>query len=206
MHGDHAHARTSELFPVLSAPLISSLGIRGAYVLPALGFLVAIASIASIGVALDQRRSWVFLATTATLCTPLFFYGLEFWEHAPAVGAAALATWLTVRARSAAGLVAAGALFGLAVLLRPEALWYAIALAISNRWHPEPLTLRQLAVVLAGIVIVWVPVGIASDLHSGRWLGVHIAANASAAARDWLNVRAEIARSWFFPGESCLAR
>src|SRR6476661_6306442 len=36
-HGDHAHAVTSELFPLLTAPLIALFGLRGAYLLPALG-------------------------------------------------------------------------------------------------------------------------------------------------------------------------
>src|SRR5262245_28644440 len=42
VHGEHAHAVTSEAFPLLSAPLIALFGIRGAYVLPALGFLLAL--------------------------------------------------------------------------------------------------------------------------------------------------------------------
>ena len=34
VHGDHAHATTSELFPLIAAPLIAVFGMRGALVLP----------------------------------------------------------------------------------------------------------------------------------------------------------------------------
>ena len=39
VHGGHAHALQSPLFPPLSAPIIATFGLRGAYVLPALAFI-----------------------------------------------------------------------------------------------------------------------------------------------------------------------
>ena len=54
VHGDHAHAVTSELFPLVSAPFAASLGPPGLYVLPAIGFLLTIASCAVPG---DHSRS-----------------------------------------------------------------------------------------------------------------------------------------------------
>src|SRR5262249_40550078 len=39
VHGDHAHAVTTDLFPLLSARAIQWFGLRGAYILPAAGFL-----------------------------------------------------------------------------------------------------------------------------------------------------------------------
>src|SRR6476646_3431872 len=38
VHNDHAHAVTTDLFPLVSAPFIHWLGLRGAYLLPAVGF------------------------------------------------------------------------------------------------------------------------------------------------------------------------
>ena len=35
VHDDHAHAVTTDLFPLVSAPFIRWFGLRGAYVLPA---------------------------------------------------------------------------------------------------------------------------------------------------------------------------
>src|SRR5687768_9425954 len=39
VHGQHAHALQSPLFPVLSAPLIAVFGLRGAYILPLISFV-----------------------------------------------------------------------------------------------------------------------------------------------------------------------
>ena len=45
----HAHAVTSEAFPLLSAPLLAMLGLRGLYVLPALGVVATLAACAWLG-------------------------------------------------------------------------------------------------------------------------------------------------------------
>ena len=57
VHGDHAHAVTSEFFPVLSAPMLAAFGLRGLYVLPALGFIATAAACAWLAVVLDPRRN-----------------------------------------------------------------------------------------------------------------------------------------------------
>src|SRR5262249_6964770 len=107
-HGDHTHAVTSQLFPLLSAPLVALFGLRGAYLLPALGFLVAVAAVSGLGRALDERRQAAWTAVVAALTTPFLFYGLEFWEHMPAVALAALGTVLLVRNARLAELRAPG--------------------------------------------------------------------------------------------------
>src|SRR5262245_24068239 len=88
VHGDHAHAITSEAFPALSAPFIASFGIRGAYVLPAVGFLLAIWASVRLARAIGCLASPAMVMLASALGTPLLFYGLEFWEHAPAVAVA----------------------------------------------------------------------------------------------------------------------
>jgi hypothetical protein len=138
IHDDHSHAVTSEVFPLVSAPLIALFHIRGAYILPALGFLLSLAACGWIASSLDSRRSAAAASLAAGLGTPLLFYGLEFWEHAPAVGLAALATAALIRAdRDLRGeAFAAGLLFGVTVLLRPEALCYVVAvLGCSRLWY-----------------------------------------------------------------------
>src|SRR5207302_6924498 len=74
VRGDHAHAITPEIFPLLSAPLIAAFGIRGAFILPALGFMLTLAATAGLGVALDPRRSPALLVLVSAAATPLFFY------------------------------------------------------------------------------------------------------------------------------------
>ena len=163
LHGDHAHAVASELFPLVSAPLLAVFGVRGVYILPAAGFLLALAACAALAVSLDKRRGRAVPIAVCALATPLVFYGLEFWEHAPAAGLAALATVLLVKSAAIDDLVAGelteaacdegprdrlrardalrapgrrafvvGLLLGLAILLRPEALWYAVALLAAS--------------------------------------------------------------------------
>jgi hypothetical protein len=199
IHGDHAHAATSELFPLMAAPFIAAFGISGAYVLPALGFLLALAATAWAGVALDRRRSPTALILTAATCTPLLFYGLEFWEHAPAVGVAALATAMFVRRRSTLGLLTCGFLLGVAVLLRPEAAWYCAALFVGAWWLPSRPTVRHLAAVIAGMAIVWVPAAAASFVHSGQLLGGHVVRNMSGLSEDWWWDRIRTLHPWLAP-------
>src|SRR5262249_44673077 len=91
VHGDHSHAVTSELFPLLTAPLLRLFGLRGLYVLPAIGLILAVFGCAAMGAALDPGRSVLATAVVAALATPWFFYGLEFWEHTLALGAAVTA-------------------------------------------------------------------------------------------------------------------
>jgi hypothetical protein len=199
VHGDHAHAATSEFFPVIAAPFIAAFGIGGAYVLPALGFLLALAATAWAGAGLDQRRSPAALVFTAAACTPLLFYGLEFWEHAPAVGIAALATSLFVRRRSVPGLLACGFLLGIAVLLRPEAAWYCAGLFVGAWWLPSRPAVRHLAAVIAGMAIVWVPAAAASFVHSGQLLGGHVIGNMSGLSEGWWRDRVWALRLWLVP-------
>ncbi len=205
MHGDHAHAKTSELFPVLTAPFIVAFGIGGVYVLPALGFLLALAAAAWLGVTLDGRRSPAAIVFAAAACTPLLFYGLECWEHAPAVGVAALATALLVRRRSVTGLMASGFLLGVSALLRPEAAWYCAALAVGARWFPSRLTLRDMAAVVAGMAIAWVPAVAVSLFHFGQLLGGHVTGNMAGLSEGWWRDRASTFRLWLTPEHAAWA-
>src|SRR5262249_44965076 len=79
VHDGHAHAVTTELFPLASAHLIRWFGLRGAYVLPAFGFLGILAGCAWLAVALDSRRNPAVVVLIAAFATPFLFYGLEFW-------------------------------------------------------------------------------------------------------------------------------
>src|SRR4051812_31045541 len=46
VHEDHSHAVTSEFFPLVSAPFLRAFGLRGVYLLPAAGFIGALAACA----------------------------------------------------------------------------------------------------------------------------------------------------------------
>jgi hypothetical protein len=229
LHGSHTHAVTPELFPLVSAPFIAAFGVRGAYVLPAAGLLLALAACVRLARALDPRRSPVAVLLTTFLATPLVFYGLEFWEHALAAGVAALAAARFVvccgvlrlppsreasaerrslggggqadqsrlKPAPAYGTVAAGLLFGIAALLRPEALWFAVAVLACAPLLPSPPTRSTIALAAVGIVAALLPLEAYTLLHFGRLIPPHIAGNPAIVSRDWLAIRADLISSWF---------
>ena len=195
-HQGHAHAVTSELFPLITAPLLAVFGMRGLYILPAAGFLLALAACAWLGVALDNRRSAPLLLTTGFLTTPWLFYGLEFWEHAPALGLATAATALLVRSVSVGdtlspvkplgGAFRSGLLFGLATLLRPETLCFFLAVLLCARFLPMKLGLGHLAIAFAGCAIALLPLAAYTWLHFGSPLTPHLAGNPGFWSAGWL--------------------
>jgi hypothetical protein len=202
-HGDHTHAVTSELFPLLTAPLIALFGLRGAYVLPALGFLMAVAAVSALGKALDARRDGLWTGVVAAVATPFLFYGLELWEHMPAVALGALGAVLTVRsaASRASGVCwAAGALFAAATLLRPEAAWFAVAVLVASRWLDPRPSWRALAAIVAGGALAAAPFELYTFLHFGTLTPPHVSTNAVLLGGTSIAERTTFARLWLFSG------
>ncbi len=198
-HGDHAHAVTSPLFPILSAPFLGLFGLRGLAVLPILGFIGSLLGLSWMGeaVAADGR---VGILWAAFALSPLFFYGLEFWEHACAAGAAYLGTGLWLRTPSSQPrAVAGGMLIGFAIGLRPEAIWYAIALAVAWRWLPRPGTRGVLMLVAAGIVLALTPLALFNLAHLGSPIGLHAEANATTFDRYWIGRHWTWLEMWLIP-------
>src|SRR5215467_1466409 len=137
VHADHAHAVTTDLFPLVSARAIQWFGLRGAYILPAAGFLGILVGCAWLAVALDNRRNPALVLAIAGVATPFLFYGLEFWEHTPAVALATIGTAAFVSASPARRwrlplAFAAGLAFGAAFLLRPESALAFLAVLVAS--------------------------------------------------------------------------
>ena len=192
VHGDHAHAVTSALFPALSAPFLFALGFRGLYVLPALGFLITVAGCAAIAVALDSRRKPLVTGLTAALGTPFLFYGLEYWEHTLSLGCATIAVALFLRRRA----FSAGVLFGAAVLLRPEAGWFAAAVLVASRFLPAPPSPQVWALAIGGALVAMAPLQVYTLMHFGMLLPPHLTANATTLGEGWAAGRMAIAGAW----------
>jgi hypothetical protein len=200
IHGDHAHALTSEAFVLMSAPLIAAFGVAGAYVLPLLGFLAVMIGCAWLGVALDPRRDPATIAAVAAVCTPFVFYGLEFWEHAPALGAASIGTALLVSARDHRRQVAvAGGLLGAAVLLRPEALWIIVAIGAALRLSPKRPGASDVSVALAACALMLLPLTAYALIHFGSLTTPHVSGNLASLSGGWFASRAGLAAAWFIP-------
>ena len=175
VHGGHAHALQSPLFPPLSAPFIAAFGLRGAYVLPALAFVALCSAARSAPAPGRARGAPPLLAWLAIAANPLLFYALEYLGARARRGAAAGGTAaVALAARApwlASGLAAAGgALVGAGVLLRPEGAWYAAGLLVTRR-----------AAAVAGVRRAaprpWrLPFATANYLHFGNPLGAHASA------------------------------
>ena len=198
VHGSHAHAVTSPIFPLVSAPVLGLLGLRGLYVLPALGFIVAVVGIARLANLLDPRRSALTAGIVAAVATPFAFYGLEFWEHMPAVACGAVGLTLWLRGRG----LGAGVLLGGAVLLRPEAAWFTAAIAAASPWLPYRPTWRPAGRAVAGLALVLAPYAIYVIGHFGTLIPPHLAANSGAATGAWLGTRQHLAAMWLGLGSS----
>ena len=185
VHGDHTHALQSPVFPLLTAPFVAIAGLRGAYVLPAICF------IALTPLLLVIRREYApdvpgsIVAIVGIAANPVFFYALELWEHVPAVTLLAAATAFA-RSRP----VLAGLAGGAAILLRPEAAWYAAGLIVIAR------SSIAFAIGAAGALA---PFAIYNLLHSGNPLGPHAAANLAPLADAWVRTRFERTALWLIP-------
>ena len=197
VHGDHAHAVTSELFPLATAPLAASLGTPGLYVLPAIGFLLTIASCVWLATSLDRRRNPIAVLATSVLMTPVLFYGLEFWEHAPAVGLSGAGTVLLLRGEKVRSAFAAGLCLGCSALLRPEAIWFVAALLAAHCVSPMGLPRRRLVVALSGVACTVLFPAAFWMYHSSSPFSPHISSNAFQTSA-WLDLRLVLVTRWFF--------
>jgi len=201
-HGDHAHVLQSPLFPPLTAPLVAAFGLRGAYVWPAFAFVALVVLLLGTRRHLTPETSWPMLAWIAVAANPLFFYALEFWEHAPAVALLAAGTAAVAPTMAGGGSTArvaiGGALAGAGVLLRPEGAWYAagVALTLAPRlWLPFG----------GGAAALLLPAAALNLMHFGTPLGAHASAVLAPIGTDFLSARWQRVRDWLWPASTAEA-
>jgi hypothetical protein len=206
VHGDHGHAVTTDLFPLVSARAIQWFGLRGAYILPAAGCLTLLMGCAWLAIVLDRRRNPAFVLIIAGIATPFLFYGLEFWEHAPAVAVATIGTALfaaALRARKAAPsmALAAGLAFGVATLLRPESALTFLAVLLASLTLDGGSTNRALLMGLSliGAAVALAPLEIYTLRHFDRVMPAHLWANAGLLRDSWIAERGHLIAAWFLP-------
>ena len=207
VHGTHAHAVTSEVFPLLSAPLLAVFGMRGLYMLPALGFLATLGGCGWLAWALDRRRNTALVATVAALGTPFLFYGLEFWEHTPALalGVCGAALLLDAAGRapgrhaSVPATLAAGLLSGAAIALRTEAACFFVAVLLASRTLVHRPTWRSLAIAVVGAALALLPLELYTALHFGSLVPGHVGTNAGLIGAGWWSERLQAAADWLWP-------
>lgn len=193
-HEGHAHAVTSPLFPLLTAPLVGLFGVRGAYVLPVLSFGVLLICMGRLAEGVGSAHSTTTILLTA-FCSPMVFYGLEYWEHLPALAAATAAAALLASGRRTWTIAAAGLLLSAAALLRPEGLWFCLAgIAIL-----PALSCRSKALVGSAFAVGMLPMFIFNHLHFGDFSGLHVSSNLGSLLTDWPRSRIVLLDSWLGP-------
>lgn len=193
-HESHAHILQSPLFPLVSAPFIAVGGLRGAYVLPLVGFIALL----PLAYALLRRTipdaSLLAWGASAVLANPLFFYAFEFWEHVPAVVCLAAGTLLAfARAPRPVTDLAAGVLVGVGALLRPEGTFYALTLGGVVAWRGAWMHYAAGVSAVLGLYVG------ANYLESARLAGDHVTANLAALPDRWLETRWSRFAAWVAP-------
>jgi hypothetical protein len=199
-HGNHAHAETVAAFPLVTAPLFAVFGLRGLVILPMAGFLGSLAGLALLARKLDDSASPAAVIAFGFACCPLLFYGLEFWEHSVAAALAYAGTALI--AGTGGGrprMIASGMLLGGAILMRPEAICYALAVFAASRSLAKPLPVRTLVLIGAGVALPLVPLVAFNVVHFHNVLGPHIGGNIAGIGESWLSLRATLIRRWIEP-------
>jgi hypothetical protein len=198
VHGEHAHSLQSPLFPVVSAPFIAVFGLRGAYILPIISFVALLPLLTRIARHIAPDVSVATVSLVGLFAGPVLFYAFEFWEHLPAIACLAGATALLSTSRATrTHLIASGSLSAAAILLRPEALWYVIALA---GW--QIYARARLGYFVAAAALILGLFAFFNLLESGNLMGPHISANLAPLLDNWAGVRIQRGALWFWPGSS----
>ena len=199
VHDQHAHALQSPLFPVVSAPFIALFGLRGAYVLPLVSFIALVPLLVQLARQVAPGVSLATVALVGVFAGPVVFYAFEFWEHVPAIACLTGATTALLsvpRATTTHQMVSASLSAG-AILLRPEALWYVIALV---GW--QIYSRRRLGYYVATAALIMGLFALFNLFESGTLTGPHISANMAPLLDDWARVRIQRGALWFWPGST----
>jgi hypothetical protein len=161
-------------YPALAAPGLAVWGARGLRLPAALGAAAAAGLLAAwLAPALGPRRALV-AGIGLGLATPLFFYGVTVWEHAPAT-ALALGAFLLLSRPQRIAWWAAGTLIGVGVWLREEMAFMAIAAILSALLARAPL--RRVAALAAGAALPLAALALFNAALYGDPRGGHVAAN-----------------------------
>ena len=161
-------------YPALAAPGLAIWGARGLRLPAALGAAAAAALLAAwLAPALGSRRA-LAAGLGLGLATPLFFYGVTVWEHAPAT-ALALAAFLLLSQPRLVAWCAAGTLIGVGGWLREEMALMVLAVIAAALLVRAPL--RRIAAFAAGAAGTLAALALFNAAFYGDPRGGHVAAN-----------------------------
>jgi hypothetical protein len=203
------------LLPLLGAPFLAVFGLRGLYVVPGLSAVAVFVCAAR----LARRREDPYGAITGAivlLVTPIAYYGLEIWEHAPAAACVMIGALLLSpadggrvdgRSRERLRMFAAGAAVTCGFLFREEtavvlpALLLGRALARDGgRWTDLAVTGFWSGVGALVALVASMPMNL---MMYGAALPMHLTQDAWEYAKNvsYLSVRHDIVTLLFMPAE-----
>jgi hypothetical protein len=182
LYGFYSHP-----FAVLSSFPYRLFGTRGLYVVPLVSAFFLLLAVRSLADSLPGRPRILAMAIVG-LCTPVWFYSVDFWEHLPA---SCLVTWCVVsvlkyHARQTYRALTLGAIFlGLSIYFRdnlyPFALPVLVALALARPFRPSRLLLFG-AIVALTLAPLWV----FNWIQFGHPLGLRLVSAVSAEG-GWMS-------------------
>lgn len=159
--GDQFVQATSPVYQCLVMPFQRAMGPWGPVAVSILGAVAAALAAARIAFRLGGGgQGEVAAFWLVGLAGPAFFYALDVWEHAPALGLLGWAVALALGRPTIGRAVAMGALGGLAVAFRAESAVYLAALVLAavsvpdvrRRWLGRPLACGAGAIAGAAVV------------------------------------------------------
>lgn len=184
--GDDWIQVTSLAYAYVGVPLWWVAGAHGLLVVPALGSLLAAFGARHLARAVGAPTGWpAFWLVGAA--SPMLFYAGDFWEHSMAVGLALWGIALAFDRPTLARAAAAGALLGLAGVLRTEMLVYTAVLAVAllvarerrREWFARPVAV--VVAVVAGAIPVLVNHAVESAVFGSSVRVSRVSSQADAA-------------------------
>jgi len=179
LRGEQIYFLRLPIFPLISLPFFSVLGVFGLYILPA--FCGALVTVLPLKLLPPQdRRFWMWFLIA--FASPVFIYSVIFWEHTLASNLALIAACLVLRfhrgkrVKLSFGLlqwILVGLIFGFSVYIRQEVIIFALAFLIAYGWIQRE-TLGGILIAILSLCLVLLPY---SFLHRAMFSGQAVAEN-----------------------------
>ncbi len=180
MENGRLHITYSPAFALASSLPWRAFGTRGLFIMPWIsGILLLPAVWILAGFASPSPSARPLAVLIAGLGTPLWFYSMTFWEHAPAACLAAWAAAFMFRHLTKGTmrpLAASAALCGLSIYLRADMLVFAAAIIAVMLIYGSAQR-RGAVIFLAALALAVLPLAVGQWLMLGHPLGLHLAAH-----------------------------
>jgi hypothetical protein len=200
------HSKYSIPFALLASIPYKLFGVRGlglVSVLPAIGSLLLTLYAARL---LRIRRPWLAILLLGA-CTPLPFYGVEFWEHALGLMLALIAILCTLRDEPLrpGNLLLAGMAVGVGVWFRIELICLAPAMGLALFGQLRREHVRAGLLFGLGLVMGLLPYVAINWLYAGSLMGNQLGAELQLETRSHgllVAFQAQLEMAWLMLGPS----